>query len=320
MVKLKRFDGNPIISPRPWLKWEVNGTFNPAAVHEAGKVHIVYRAMAEDNTSQMGYASTFDGFNLTERLNEPIYAPREEFEKKLNPGGNSGCEDPRISKIGDRFYMCYTAYDGINPTRVALTSISVDDFINKRFNWEAPRLISPPDAHDKDAGIFPELIGGKYVIFHRLQNSIWMDYVDRLEFGEGSWLKGEVLLHPREGRWDNGRVGISSPPVKTESGWILMYHGITEPEHRYKAGAMLLDLENPRKIISLLENPIIEPETEYEKIGPVPSVVFPCGAVIIQDQLFVYYGGADKVIGVATIKIEELLDELLSEKPHNVNY
>jgi len=320
MVKLKRFEGNPIISPRSWVNWEVNGTFNPAAVYEDGKVHLIYRAMSQENTSQMGYASSLDGFNIIERINEPIYVPREEFERKLNPEGNSGCEDPRISKIDDRFYMCYTAYDGINPTRVALTSISVDDLINKRWNWERPILISPPNTHDKDAGIFPEKIDGKYVIFHRLQNSIWMDFVDNLGFQENNWLKGEVLLHPREGKWDNGRVGISSPPLKTDAGWILMYHGITEPEHRYKASAMLLDLKNPRKIISVLENPIIEPEEDYEKMGPVPSVVFPCGAVIIGEYLFVYYGGADKVIAVATIKVEELLDELLSEKPHNVNY
>ena len=320
MIKLKRFEGNPIIAPRPWIKWETNGTFNPAAVHEAGKVHLIYRSMSEDNTSQMGYASSFDGFNITERLNAPIYTPREDFEAKLNPGGNSGCEDPRITKIENRFYMCYTAYDGLNPTRVTLTSISVEDFVNKKWNWEKPILISPPNAQDKDAGLFPERIKDKYVIFHRLEDNIWIDFVDDLTFGQDKWLGGEVLLRPRQGKWDNGRVGISSPPLKTDEGWILMYHGITEPEHRYKASVMLLDLENPQKIISLLDNPIIEPEEDYEKMGPVPSVVFPCGTVIIGDHLYVYYGGADKVVAVATIKVEELLDELLSEKPHNVNY
>ena len=110
-------------------------------------------------------------------------------------------------------------------------------------------MSSPPDTHDKGAGLFPEQIDGKFVIFHRLQNSIWMDFVDDLNFEGERWLKGEVLLHPRADKWDNGRVGISSPPVKTDAGWILMYHGITEPEHRYKDGAMLLDQKNPRRII-----------------------------------------------------------------------
>jgi predicted GH43/DUF377 family glycosyl hydrolase len=320
MVKLKRFPANPIIAPRPWMKWEAHGTFNPAAVYEEGRVHIVYRAMSEDNTATLGYASSSDGFNISERLNEPIYTPKEDFERKLNSGGNSGCEDPRISKIGDRFYMCYTAYDGQNPTRVALTSISVEDFVNKRWNWETPRLISPPGVNDKDAGIFPEKVNGEYVLFHRLENSIWIYNSKELSFGENNWLKGKVLLHPREGKWDNGRVGISSPPIRTKDGWILMYHGITEPEHRYKAGAMLLDAENPSKIISLLSEPIIEPEEDYEKLGPVPSVVFPCGAVVMGGDLFVYYGAADKVIGVATIKVDELLDQLRREEPHNVNY
>ena len=110
MIPIKRFEGNPIISPLLEHPWESKATFNPAAIYEGGKVHIVYRAMSEDSTSVLGYASSKDGFFIDERRDEPIYVPRVEFEKKSRIE-NSGCEDPKITRIGDRFYMCYTAYD-----------------------------------------------------------------------------------------------------------------------------------------------------------------------------------------------------------------
>ena len=126
----RRYNHNPIISPRPEFTWEAKATFNPAAVYEDGRFHIVYRAMSLDNTSVFGYASSQDGVHIDERLITPIYVPRANFENKLR-SGNSGCEDPRITKIDDTFYMFYTAYDGYTP-RVAFTSIKVDDFLNKR--------------------------------------------------------------------------------------------------------------------------------------------------------------------------------------------
>jgi len=124
-LKLERFRGGPILVPDQLNDWEAKAVFNPAAVVEDGKIHIVYRAMSHNNTSVMGYAMTENGFDIKERLSESIYVPREDFEKKLNPGGNSGCEDPRITKLDDRFYMFYTAFNGKNPPRVALTSISI---------------------------------------------------------------------------------------------------------------------------------------------------------------------------------------------------
>ena len=119
--------------------WESQATFNPAAIYEGGKVHILYRAMSGDNTSVIGYASSPDGVDITERLADPIYIPREDFEQKKMPGGNSGCEDPRITKIGDRIYMCYTAYDGMDPPRVAFTSIDVKDFLEASMEMDRSR-------------------------------------------------------------------------------------------------------------------------------------------------------------------------------------
>lgn len=299
-IKLERFKGNPIIKPIPEHDWEAKYTLNPAAVYEEGIVHIVYRAQGNDDTSVLGYAVSHDGFRIDERLPEPIYVPRESFEKKEKPGF-SGCEDPRITKIEDRYYMFYTAYNGKDPWRVALTSISVEDFINRRFKWEKPKLISPPGIDDKNSCVFEEKIRGKYVILHRIDPCIWIDYVDDLEFGENKWVKGEILLGPREGKWDSERVGIAGPPIKTKEGWFLIYHGVSKEDNKYRIGAVLLDLKYPDQIITRIDYPILEPEEDYEKKGLRPNTVFSCGNVVIKDKLYIYYGGADEVIGVATM-------------------
>jgi predicted GH43/DUF377 family glycosyl hydrolase len=313
MVKLKRFEENPIIQPIPQHAWESKATFNPAAIYEDGKVHIVYRAMGEDSTSVLGYASSKDGLHIDERLPEPIYVPRENFEKKLQPG-NSGCEDPRITKIEDRFYMCYTAFDGKNPTRVALTSIKVKDFLNKRWNWEKPVLISPPGINDKNACIFSEKIDEKYVIFHRFEPSIWIDFIDDLyNLGKNEkWIKGNECFGPRQDKWDSRKIGIAAPPIKTDDGLLLIYHAINETDNKYRLGAMLLNSKNPTQAIARSNYPILEPEEWYENEGLRPGTVFACGAVVIEEELFVYYGAADKYVGVATINLNKLLEELKS--------
>lgn len=310
MIPIKRFEGNPIISPLLEHPWESKATFNPAAIYEDGKVHIVYRAMSEDSTSVLGYASSKDGFFIDERLDEPIYVPREEFEKKSRIE-NSGCEDPQITKIGDRFYMCYTAYDGRNPPRVALTSIKVSDFLNKNWDWKEPVLISPPGVDDKDACVFPEKVGDKYIIFHRIHLSITLDIVDNLNFDGTNWTGiTKAIPYRPGGYWDSAKIGIGGPPIKTKDGWLLIYHGISDYDRKYRLGAMLLDLNNPSIVISRPYRPILEPMEKYEMEGQTPNVIFTCGAVVMKGTLFVYYGGADKVIGVATANLDEFLEEI----------
>ncbi len=314
-IKLERYAGNPILEPIPKHPWESKAVFNAAAIYLDKKVRIVYRAMSEDNTSSMGYASSSDGFKIDERLPNPIYIPREDFEKKAMPGGNSGCEDPRLTQIGENIYMCYTAFAGLGPPRVALTSIAVSDFVLKRWSWKKPVLISPPDIDDKDAAIFPKKIKGKYAILHRLDRGIWIDFADSLNFDGKKWIKGKILMEPRSGKRDSRKIGIAGPPIETPAGWLLLYHGISKKEdHHYHLRAAMLDLEDPTKVIARTNDTIFEPERPYEKIGLVPDVVFSCGAVIIKDELIVYYGGADKVIGIAKIKLSDLFDKILSEK------
>ncbi|MEK7518047.1 MAG: hypothetical protein AAB583_05890 [Patescibacteria group bacterium] len=312
-LKVKKPLNAPLLTPLPSHAWEAKAVFNPAAVYDGNTIHLIYRAMSTDNTSVLGYAKS-DGLSITKRLEMPVYVPRAEFEIKKNPGGNSGCEDPRITQIGDKLYMCYTAFDGVNPPQVALTSIDVSDFIDNNFNWADPVLISPPGIDDKDAAIFPEKINGKYVIVHRIQNSIVLDYIDNLNFQGNSWLRSIAYIPPRGDSWDSEKIGLCAPPLKTKAGWILLYHGVSKISHHYRVGAMLLDLSDPSRVISRTPWPILEAELPFEKEGIVRNVVFPCGAAVKNNTLFIYYGGADTVVGVATIEFSTLLDFLLEIK------
>lgn len=316
-IKLDRYINNPIITPLKKHPWESKSTFNPAAIYKGGKVHILYRAMSNENVATIGYASSKNGYDIVERLDKPVYVPREDFEQRLNPERNSGCEDPRIIEIDGVMYMCYTAYDGKNEPRVALTSIKSEDFLAKNWNWSKPILISPPNMSDKDASLFPRKINGKYYILHRLGSDIWLDAVDDLDFKNNRWLAGEVIMRPRQNRWDSKKIGIAAPPIETKHGWLLLYHGVSKDRTYYRVKAALLDLNDPRKVLARTTGTILDPETYYEREGDVKNVVFPCGAVIINGNLLVYYGGGDKVVGVASIKLNKLLKELKREAKIN---
>ena len=308
-VLFTRLSDTPIITPKKENAWESRATFNPASVYLDGKFHILYRAMSEDNTSVMGYANSRDGIHIEERLDHPVYVPREPFEEKRIPNGNSGCEDPRLVELEGKVYMFYTAYNGAESPRVAVTNIKVEDFIKHKWNWDKPVLISPPGIDDKDAFVFPEKIDGRYYIVHRNGVDIDLSFSTDLDFSTKTWLEEYRWIYPRKGWWDSKKVGAAGPPMKTEKGWIMLYHGVSE-DSVYRVGAVLLDLEHPIKILGRTESFVFEPETDYELHGQVNNVVFPCGNVILGDELFIHYGGADSVINVASIKVEKLLKAL----------
>jgi predicted GH43/DUF377 family glycosyl hydrolase len=306
----KRCPKNPIITPDKTHPWESKATFNPAAIRIRNTTHILYRTLSDDNTSSIGYASSKDGFNIDERLPEPIYSPREDFEAKKVAGGNSGCEDPRVTKIGKVIYMCYTAYDGIGPPRVAITSITEKNFLEKKWKWEKPILITPAGFDDKDTCIFPEKTKGRYFILHRVGDEMCGDYFKTLHFKKEMVTKCIRIIGPRINSWDSSKVGISAPPLKTKNGWLLLYHGVSKSHSTYRIGAILLDLNDPAIVLARTTDPIFEPVEQYEKVGIVNNVVFPCGMVEKDGLLYIYYGGADTVVGVATIELEVLLNAL----------
>jgi predicted GH43/DUF377 family glycosyl hydrolase len=270
--------------------------------------------MSQDNTSVIGYASSADGYNIDERLDKPVYIPRENFEAKLVPNGNSGCEDPRLTLLDGRIYMLYTAFNGHGPPRVAMTSISRDDFLQKNWRWTQPALISVEGYANKDAVLFPEKIAGRYAIIHRPGNTIWLDLRDTLEFEGDRYLAGTEIITSKLGDQGAYKVGAAGPPVKTEYGWILFYHEVNDTsDARYSLMAALLDLNNPSKVLGVTESAILEPEMPYEKEGQVKNVVFPCGNVLIGDHILVYYGGGDSVVGVAGVKYKDLCNDLLAK-------
>jgi beta-1,2-mannobiose phosphorylase / 1,2-beta-oligomannan phosphorylase len=306
----KRSPKNPIILPDKTHPWEAKATFNPAALQIKNTTHILYRALSEDNTSSIGYAKTKDGIIIDERSTLPIYIPRENFELKKVAGGNSGCEDPRLTKIGKNIYMCYTAFDGIGPPRVAITSIAEKNFLLQNWQWERPILITPAGFDDKDTCIFPEKTGGHYFFLHRVGSEICGDYSKSLDFKTQTIKKCIRIIGPRINSWDSAKVGISAPPLKTKYGWLLLYHGVSKSHNTYRIGAILLDLNDPAIVLARTTDPIFEPEESYEKIGIVNNVVFPCGMVEKKGLLYIYYGGADTVVGVATMKLDILLRAL----------
>lgn len=319
-VILAKSEQNPIILPRPENNWEAWQVFNPGVVLLDDKVHFIYRAIGKDGISRLGYAVSNDGFTLDERLPHPVYEHKiKSGERAFNiysyfSGGSfGGAEDPRLVRVDkeDVLYMTYTACD--NGLRVGLTSIKIDNIINKKWKWKPPALISPLGEVHKNWLIFPEKIAGKYAILHSIRPNIQIEYVDSLEFDDTDYIKSFHSGGPRKGCWDKWIRGAGAPPIKTKYGWLLFYHAMNDDWSKYKVGAMLLDLADPTKILYRANEPIIEPEELYENNGYKSGVVYVSGAVVKDDNLLVYYGGADSYVCVAYANLDEFLEALKKE-------
>lgn len=309
-LKCEKFPYNPILKAKPDHPWESKAVFNPAAIMIDDITYIVYRTTSYDDQSELGLAVSRDGYHIDERLKNPIYPLRSKYELPHAPGAWGGAEDPRLTRIGNRIYILYTAYDGILP-RLSMSSISVKNFLERRWNtWAFPKIISPPNVADKDGVLFPEKIDGKYVFIHRIEPNIIIDTVDDLEFKNGAFLGSVGVIEPKKGTWDDVKIGVNGPPVKTKDGWIVFYHGISHLDKHYRLGAILIDLHDVTKVLGRTEYPILEPEEIFERKGVVDNVVFPCGQVVKDGKIILYYGGADEVVCGASIDIEDLLTYL----------
>ncbi|MBI2621667.1 MAG: hypothetical protein HYW63_03440 [Candidatus Levybacteria bacterium] len=330
-ANLQKSAHNPILSPDPKNGWESLAVFNPAAYYDEDKkkLHLMYRAVGSNWRSVFGHATSDDGITINSKSNLPAYVPRSSFEGQevmFNPNsqftsgpGAGGCEDPRLTKIGDKVYLTYVAYDGWSQPRVGLSSIAYDDFITESWNWSPPVIISKPGVIDKNAVIFPEKIRGKYVIMHRIFPDILIDFVDSLDFDGQTFLKGEFKISPRSFGWDSRKIGAGPPPIKTKEGWLLIYHAVDDAKsHQYQIGAMILDLLDPTKVICRSSQPLISPTNWYENEGYKSGVVYPCGAALIDRKLHVYYGGADTYICVATAPFDSFLNTLKAERNHKM--
>ncbi len=294
---MERFSDNPILRPIEDHSWESREVFNSAAIYLDDKVHLLYRAIGNDNISRLGYATSLDGYTIKERFEQPIFEPANDSEK-------DGCEDPRLSEADGQLVMTYTAlkeYDHLQVYQVALTTISEKDFSNRNWNW-GPRKLPFPGIRNKNAVVFPEKIKGRYVMLHRIDPDLCIAYSDDLN----RWCDIMSVMKPRADNWDNWKIGVAGTPMKINEGWLVLYHGLNV-DRMYSLGIVLLDKENPDQVLYRSKEHILAPKEDYERFGKVPNVVFSCGNVIIDDKLFVYYGGADNVLCVATMKMDELL-------------
>lgn len=302
-MKLERYSGNPILEPTThW--WENLAVFNAACAVKDDRVHLLYRCVGEDQLSRFGLAVSHDGFTF-QRRDLPVLEGHKDIEWE-----RLGIEDPRITVIDGRYYITYVAasvypFDHPRPafsfgapwrTRVCLAV--TDDFEH----FERLGVILP-DSDNKDVFIFPEKVNGRYVLVHREFPNMWICYSDDLL----NWTDHEVLMSIRPGMWDGNRMGASTQTIKTEYGWVQIYHGVDDARN-YHLGICVHDLENPSKIIGRSQDPILSPETDYERIGRVPNVCFSCGAVEFKGKLIVYYGGADTVMAAASVSYSEFLE------------
>ena len=304
---LQRCEHNPILEPLEGSYWESRYVLNPGSLRIKDKVYLFYRAVGKDDISRIGLAIT-DGYKVLERLPQPIFGPETPEEKR-------GCEDPRLIAIDDKIFMIYTAYDG-NIAQIAAASIKTNEFLAGKYTaWQREGLAFR-NIWDKDAILFPEKINSQYVIYHRIEPSIWVTYLKELKFPIKE--KHAIIAGPRPGRmWDSLKIGAGAQPIKTVYGWLLIYHGV-DYNYVYRLGVLLVDLNNPQKVLYRSPNPILEPEEDFE-IGLsgswVPNVVFTCGAVagtdkeVLEDndEILVYYGAADTSIGVAKATLADLI-------------
>ena len=287
-MKLQRHPNNPILKPVVWNEWESLNVFNPAVIYHNGLFHMFYRAQGLDYVSRIGYAVSEDGAHF-KRLAQPLLEPQDEWETR-------GVEDPRITCLEDegRFILAYTAYSPRGITPMFAESLNL-------ITW---RRIGPlvTGEDNKDHVLFPRKIKGRYVSFHRRPPSIWIAYSEDLRH----WGDMRVILQPRAENWDSKRVGSGGVPIETPYGWLVLYHGYNF-DHIYRLGAVLLDLDDPQKVIAWPKDFILEPEETWELKGDVRTVVFSAANPVLDNTVYVYYGAADRVIGLATCRLDELL-------------
>jgi len=335
-VRLKRYEGNPILSPIPDHPWEDLAVFNPAAWYDEQKnqVLLLYRA-AESHPEYkcyFGLAVSNDGYNFTRVSDEPAFSP------SVDGFDASTVQDPRMVKIGDWYYITYAcrffpfgqfwmpneqhykppACPPDFPKVIRTNATSTALLLTKDFKTfiRAGRMTDPM-LDDRDVILFPEKIDGMYAMMHRPLEWIGEEYGTKFP---AIWISiADDLLGFRKSRllarakydWECGKIGINTPPIRTEHGWLAIYHAVGADKY-YRLGAMLLDLEDPGTVLHRTSDWIMQPEEDYEIDGYYRGCVFPCGKVLIDDTLFVYYGAADKYVAVATCRLDELLDYLLS--------
>jgi predicted GH43/DUF377 family glycosyl hydrolase len=337
-----------ILFSKTTLEFENEGVLNPAAIRDGDNVHLFYRAVKVGNHSSIGYCRLDGPLTISERWRKPILIPELNYESQ-------GVEDARIVNIDGLYYMSYTGYDGTNARGALATSkdlkrfkkkgvivppITYAKFIqhvksagkvnenyyrNHKFYYQEADPEKKMLLWDKNVIFFPRRINGDLVFLHRIRPGIQLVSVNELaNLTKSFWRKyfqhfeeNIVMdpIHPHESNY----IGGGCPPIETRHGWLLIYHGVTESGKGlvYSACAALLDLENPLIEIARLPYALFSPQYEWELKGEVNNVVFPTGTALFGETLFIYYGAADSHIACASLKLPDLLTELLKYAAKN---
>lgn len=295
-----RWEGNPIINLED-IPFRCNTVFNGTPVKIGDEYLILLRVESRQGYSAFALARSRNGYRFKVD-DKPVMTPAS--EGVFGKYEALGIEDPRATYIDGTWHILYTAYSG-HGARLALAR--TDDFNN----FERVALISPPT--NKDGVLFPEKINGLYARLDRPIGlnigSIWISYSKDLI----NWGESRVVIAPRPRFWDSFRVGASVPPIRTKRGWLEIYHGtkMTEAGPVYRAGGLLLDIDNPSRVVKRGRIPLLSPREKYERIGDVRNVVFASGAILEPNgEIKLYYGASDTSICVATAHIDDTLDSL----------
>jgi predicted GH43/DUF377 family glycosyl hydrolase len=302
-----RHPANPILTAGQW-PYPVNAVFNPAVAAVNGETVLLARVEDRRGISHLTVARSANGIDDWTIEPEPLLAPADGNESE-----QWGFEDPRVVWVDElrRWVITCTAYGPAGP---AVFLATTEDFSTvQRYG-----VIRHPE--DKNAALLPQRVDGKWLLFHR----------PKTEFGGGhgeimlsrsadlvSWTAPEQVLQPRAGAWwDSLRIGLGPPPLRTEHGWLLVYHGVknTVAGDIYRIGLALLDLDDPTLVLHRLPSWILAPLAAYERTGDVPNVVFPCGLLHDEasDEILLYYGAADSCICLASARLDDLLAAVLA--------
>ena len=303
---VKRYEGNPILTAED-APFDCRQIYNSSAVRTDDGYVMVLRIdeVRPDCVYQyLGLARSDDGLKWTIQP-EPLMVPDRIEENAVN--------DPRVTRVGDDYIICYCADTSIG--------IRLGIAVTRDFKTVERKFLSEPD--NRNGVIFPEKIDGLYCRLDRpftrcyeLERpyDLWISYSPDLEF----WGRHELVLKWQDVYWGSHKIGPAAQPIRTDEGWLIIFHGaeLREPEgpknwnKTYRAGVLLLDLEDPSKIVGRCEDPILEPEPDvpYENEGHRPKVIFPCGMIDMNDGTCrIYYGASDQVMALATAKIDDLI-------------
>jgi len=288
----------PLLTPAD-VPFHVNGILNPGVAELDGEVILLVRLESRQGISHLRVARSKNGVDGWRIADRPLLEP----DIPDYPFEEWGCEDPRITRMGEReWIIAFTAYSRYGPA-VALAKTTDFETVTRL------GVVLPPT--NKDATVLPRQFNGDWIMLHRPvtsgQEHIW--FVSS-PHDLDHWGDPGVLLAERSGPWWDGvRIGVGAPPIETDDGWLLLYHGVKEMAERpvYRLGVALLHRDDPRKVLARANEWIFAPETDYEQRGLVPNVVYTCGALLRGDEVWMYYGAADTVIGMATAKLRDIL-------------